>query len=134
MDVQQSKKHLAGVLLSPHDGESVDDSLERLQVYHAFFFFLFQGTNLPIPSDTDYGRLCRNCGHCYRFRRRLGIECYPGVTDKRWGRNAQNNGNFRAAFWASRFRGCHLWLQKVQVLEAPEQAYVNEMEVAQGKI
>ena len=46
MDVQQSKKHLAGVLLSPHDGERVDDSLERLQVYHAFFLFSMAPTLL----------------------------------------------------------------------------------------
>ena len=32
MEVQESKKHLANVLLSPHDGGQVDDSLGTLQV------------------------------------------------------------------------------------------------------
>ncbi|RSL55363.1 hypothetical protein CEP54_009421 [Fusarium duplospermum] len=31
MEVQDSKKHLAGLLLSPHDGEQADDSQGRLQ-------------------------------------------------------------------------------------------------------
>jgi len=32
MEVQKSKKHLAGVLLSPHDGGQTDDSLGGLHV------------------------------------------------------------------------------------------------------
>jgi hypothetical protein len=32
MEVQESKKNLAGVLLSGHDGGSADDSLGALQV------------------------------------------------------------------------------------------------------
>ena len=32
MEVQESKKNLASVLLSGHDGENVDDSLGALQV------------------------------------------------------------------------------------------------------
>lgn len=31
MELQESKKHLAGVLLSPHDGGRMDDSLGTLQ-------------------------------------------------------------------------------------------------------
>jgi hypothetical protein len=32
MEVQETKKHLAGVLLSPHDGGQADDSLGGLNV------------------------------------------------------------------------------------------------------
>ena len=32
METQESKKHLAGVLLSGHDGGQADDSLGALQV------------------------------------------------------------------------------------------------------
>lgn len=32
MELQESKKNLAGVLLSPHDGGRMDDSLGTLQV------------------------------------------------------------------------------------------------------
>lgn len=32
MEIQESKKHLAGVLLSPHDGGQTDESLEGFQV------------------------------------------------------------------------------------------------------
>ena len=32
MEVQDTKKHLAGVLLSPHDGGQTDDSLGGLHV------------------------------------------------------------------------------------------------------
>ncbi|KAI8721575.1 Helicase ATP-binding domain-containing protein [Fusarium sp. LHS14.1] len=34
MEVQESKKHLAGLLLSPHDGEQADESQGRLEVCH----------------------------------------------------------------------------------------------------
>lgn len=36
MEVQDSKKHLAGLLLSRHDGEQADESQGRLQVCHQF--------------------------------------------------------------------------------------------------
>jgi len=44
MDVQQSKKDLARVILSPHDTGRMDDSLERLQVYKVFphYYCLFR--------------------------------------------------------------------------------------------
>lgn len=36
MELQESKKNLAGVLLSPHDGGRIDDSLGTLQVSHLY--------------------------------------------------------------------------------------------------
>jgi len=69
MDVQQSKKDLARVILSPHDGGRMDDSLERLQVYY------FSATILHIPNGTDYERLCRTCGLYYSFRRSKAENC-----------------------------------------------------------
>lgn len=35
MEVQESKKHLAGVLLSPHNAGQTDDSLGGLHVCHS---------------------------------------------------------------------------------------------------
>lgn len=40
MEVQESKKNLAGVLLSGHDGGHADDSLGALQVRDILFFMM----------------------------------------------------------------------------------------------
>jgi hypothetical protein len=72
MDVQQSKKDLARVILSPHDSGRMDDSLERLQVYtffspsSTFRMILIVGVCVEIAVSTiDLGE------------GRLGIVRYP---------------------------------------------------------
>ena len=46
METQESKKNLAGVLLSGHDGGQADDSLGALQVNH-FFSLVMRNADIP---------------------------------------------------------------------------------------
>jgi hypothetical protein len=50
MDLQESKKNLAGVLLSPHDGGHTDDSLGTLQVSYLYTQLNFDCTDAFIAA------------------------------------------------------------------------------------
>jgi hypothetical protein len=63
MEVQDTKKHLAGVLLAPHDGGRTDDSLSGLHVGDAIRIFL------------RVLNAYRNCDHYYEVQRHLQMVC-----------------------------------------------------------